>query len=104
MKEFWNKIKPSRRKIMQLYFALLFNSNIQGFFTGKIYANHDPSTTTKQFCAPGINCYSCPGATPAPVLSAPAPWAACRVPSVPTAAPCSMSAVHCFCMLFCLAV
>ena len=62
MKEFWNKIKPSRRKIMQLYFALLFNSNIQGFFTGKIYANHDPSTTTKQFCAPGINCYSCPGA------------------------------------------
>ena len=62
MKNFWNKIKPSRRKIMQLYFALLFNANIQGFFTGKIYANHDPSSTTKQFCAPGINCYSCPGA------------------------------------------
>ena len=62
MKNFWNKIKPSKRKIMQLYFALLFNSNLQGFFTGKIYANHDPSSTTKQFCAPGINCYSCPGA------------------------------------------
>ena len=62
MKAFWNKIKPSKRKIMQLYFALLFNANIQGFFTGKIYANHDPATTTKQFCAPGINCYSCPGA------------------------------------------
>ena len=65
MKEFWNKIKPSKRKIMQLYFALLFNANIQGFFTGKIYANKDPLTTTKQFCAPGINCYSCPGAVAA---------------------------------------
>ena len=62
MKNLWNKIKPSRRKIMQLYFALLFNCNIQGFFTGKIYANKDHATSTKQFCAPGINCYSCPGA------------------------------------------
>ena len=62
MKNFWNKIKPSKRKIMQLYFALLFNANIQGFFTGKIYANKNAATTTKQFCAPGINCYSCPGA------------------------------------------
>ena len=65
MKHFWNKIKPSRRKIMQLYFALLFNCNIQGFFTGKIYANKNPVTSTKQFCAPGINCYSCPGAVAA---------------------------------------
>ena len=62
MKNFWTKIKPSKRKIMQLYFALLFNANIQGFFTGKIYTNKNFSTTTKQFCAPGINCYSCPGA------------------------------------------
>ncbi len=65
MKKLWNKIKPSRRKIMQLYFALLFNANIQGFFTGKIYADKNYSTTTKQFCAPGINCYSCPGAVSA---------------------------------------
>lgn len=65
VKNFWNKIKPSKRKIMQLYFALLFNANIQGFFTGKIYANKNPATTTKQFCAPGINCYSCPGAVAA---------------------------------------
>ena len=62
MRNLFNKIKPSKRKIMQLYFALLFNANIQGFFTGKIYANKNVSTTTKQFCAPGINCYSCPGA------------------------------------------
>ena len=61
MKAFWNRIKPSRRKIIQLYFALLFNCNIQGFFTGQIYADRS-SGTTKQFCVPGINCYSCPGA------------------------------------------
>ena len=56
----WNKIKswlPTKRKLMQLYFALLFNANLKGFFTGNIYQG-----STKQFCAPGINCYSCPGA------------------------------------------
>ena len=42
---------------MQLYFALLFNANLKGFVTGNIYQG-----STKQFCAPGINCYSCPGA------------------------------------------
>ena len=48
---------PSKRKIMQLYFALLFNANLKGFITGNIYQG-----STKQICAPGINCYSCPGA------------------------------------------
>ena len=48
---------PSKRKIMQLYFALLFNANLKGFITGNIYQG-----STKQVCAPGINCYSCPGA------------------------------------------
>lgn len=55
-----NKIKnllPSKRKIMQLYFAVLFNANLKGFVTGNIYQG-----STKKFCAPGINCYSCPGA------------------------------------------
>jgi len=42
---------------MQLYFAVLFNANLKGFVTGNIYQG-----VTKQFCAPGINCYSCPGA------------------------------------------
>ena len=64
MKNFLNKIKPTKRKIMQLYFALLFNCNIQGFFTGQIYQNANPDTS-KRFCAPGINCYSCPGAVAA---------------------------------------
>ena len=60
MKKLFKKLKnliPSRRKIIQLYFALLFNANVQGFVTGNIY-NGD----TKKICAPGINCYSCPGA------------------------------------------
>lgn len=42
---------------MQLYFALLFNANLKGFVTGNIYQG-----SSKKVCAPGINCYSCPGA------------------------------------------
>ncbi len=55
-----NRIKkwpPSKRKLMQLYFALLFNANLKGFVTGNIYQGG-----SKIMCAPGINCYSCPGA------------------------------------------
>ena len=48
---------PTKRKLMQLYFALLFNANLKGFVTGNIYQGG-----TKKMCAPGINCYSCPGA------------------------------------------
>ena len=51
------KYLPTKRKIMQLYFALLFNANLKGFVSGNIYKGQ-----TKQFCVPGINCYSCPGA------------------------------------------
>lgn len=57
MKERLKKLIPTRRKIMQLYFAVLFNANLKGFASGNIYTGK-----TKQFCAPGINCYSCPGA------------------------------------------
>ncbi len=57
MKEKLKKLIPSKRKLMQLYFALLFNANFKGFVSGNIYQG-----STKQFCAPGINCYSCPGA------------------------------------------
>ena len=60
MKKFFSKLKnliPTKRKLIQLYAALLFNANITGFFTGKIYKG-----ASKNFCAPGINCYSCPGA------------------------------------------
>ena len=51
------KFLPTRRKLIQLYFALLFNANFKGFVTGSIYRGH-----TKNVCVPGINCYSCPGA------------------------------------------
>ena len=60
MKEKLKKLIPSRRKIIQLYCALLFNANLKGFVTGNIYTGK-----SKQFCAPGINCYSCPGAVAA---------------------------------------
>ena len=48
---------PSKRKLMQLYFALLFNANLKGYITGNIYRG-----STKSVCVPGMNCYSCPGA------------------------------------------
>ena len=48
---------PTKRKLMQLYFALLFNANFKGFSTGRIYQGG-----SKSVCVPGINCYSCPGA------------------------------------------
>ncbi len=60
MKKFTEKMKrliPSKRKIIQLYAAVLFNANIKGFISGNIYKGD-----TKQFCVPGLNCYSCPGA------------------------------------------
>ncbi len=57
MKETIKKWLPDRRKLIQLYCALLFNANLKGFSSGNIYTG-----STKKFCAPGINCYSCPGA------------------------------------------
>ena len=60
MKDIKKKLKsliPSKRKLIQLYSALLFNANIKGFFTGEIYKG-----SSKSMCAPGLNCYSCPGA------------------------------------------
>ena len=67
MKNFFTKIKdwfiahkPSKRRIIQLYAALLYNANIKGFFNGQIYKG-----PTKNLCVPGLNCYSCPGAVAA---------------------------------------
>ena len=56
-KEKLRRLIPTRRKIVQLYFALLFNANIRGFVSGNIYQGN-----TKKMCVPGINCSSCPGA------------------------------------------
>ena len=67
MKKFFGKLKkwfvdhkPTKRHIIQLYTALLYNANIKGFFNGQIYKG-----PTKKLCVPGMNCYSCPGAVAA---------------------------------------
>lgn len=57
--------KPSKRRLIQVYAALLYNANIKGFFTGSIYRGN-----TKNLCVPGLNCYSCPGAIGACPLGA----------------------------------
>lgn len=72
MKKFFTKLKnwfvahkPSKRRLIQLYAALLYNANIKGFFNGRIYQGG-----TKNLCVPGLNCYSCPGAVGACPLGA----------------------------------
>ena len=64
-KAWWKTHKPSKRRLIQLYVALLVNANIKGFFTGQIYTGG-----TKYACIPGLNCYSCPGAVGACPLGA----------------------------------
>ncbi len=48
---------PTKRRLIQLYAALLTNANVKGFVTGQIYKG-----PLKTVCSPGLNCYSCPGA------------------------------------------
>ncbi len=56
---------PFKRRLIQLYAALLFNANLKGFGNGYIYLGK-----VKNLCAPGLNCYSCPGASAACPLGA----------------------------------
>ncbi|WP_243660295.1 4Fe-4S binding protein [Miniphocaeibacter halophilus] len=48
---------PIKRKIFQLFTALLYNSDLVNFTNQTINQNK-----TKGLCVPGLNCYSCPGA------------------------------------------
>lgn len=48
----------ARRRLIQILAALIMNPHAGNFFTGKIYRGD-----LKIFCAPGLNCYSCPAAT-----------------------------------------
>ena len=57
LKNWWKAHKPSQRKWIQLYCALLYNANVKGFAEGQIYQG-----SIKNVCVPGFNCYSCPGA------------------------------------------
>ena len=50
-------LRPSTRRLIQLYSALLHNAHLKGFIDGEIYQGR-----TKYACVPGLNCYSCPGA------------------------------------------
>lgn len=51
------KINEWPRHGIQALWALLTNSHLAGFFSGKIYRGN-----LKKICVPGLNCYSCPGA------------------------------------------
>ena len=51
------KIKEWPRHGIQALWALITNSHVTGFVTGKIYTGK-----LKNACVPGLNCYSCPGA------------------------------------------
>ena len=64
VKEFFRKIggwlknhAPSKRRLIQLYTALLYNANLKGYIDGQLF-----NGATKKMCLPGFNCYSCPGA------------------------------------------
>lgn len=56
---------PTKRRLIQIYSALLFNANLKGYISGTIYQGN-----TKKLCMPGLNCYSCPGAVTACPLGA----------------------------------
>ena len=61
----WKAHRPTTRRLVQLYAALLHNAHIRGFIEGKIYEGKG-----KYLCVPGLNCYSCPGAAGACPLGA----------------------------------
>ena len=64
---------PTKRRLIQVYAALLTNANLKGFIDGKIYTGNlasGGSGGTKNLCVPGLNCYSCPGAVGACPLGA----------------------------------
>lgn len=59
IKNFFARHAPTKRRLIQVYSALLFNANLKGYVssTGGIFKGD-----TKNLCTPGLNCYSCPGA------------------------------------------
>ena len=60
-----SKLRPSKRRVIQLYTALMYNAHLRGFISGKLYRGQ-----LKNLCVPGLNCYSCPGAVAACPLGA----------------------------------
>lgn len=64
-KAWWASHRPTTRRLVQLYTALLYNAHLKGFVEGEIYTG-----PAKALCVPGLNCYSCPGAVGACPLGA----------------------------------
>ena len=65
MKTWLRRHRPTNRRLIQLYTALLYNAHLKGFSEGEIYRGK-----TKALCVPGLNCYSCPAAVGACPLGA----------------------------------
>ena len=65
LKSWWSAHRPSTRRLVQLYTALLYNAHLKGFAEGEIYRGG-----VKGLCVPGLNCYSCPAAVGACPLGA----------------------------------
>ena len=61
----WQRHRPTTRRLVQIYSALLYNAHLKGFVSGGIYRG-----PAKALCVPGLNCYSCPGAVGACPLGA----------------------------------
>lgn len=61
----WGRHRPTKRRLIQTYAALLYNAHLKGFISGEIYTG-----PIKNLCVPGLNCYSCPGAVGACPLGA----------------------------------
>ncbi|MBO4211397.1 MAG: redoxin domain-containing protein [Oscillospiraceae bacterium] len=61
----WRRHRPTKRRLVQLYTALLYNAHLKGFAQGEIYTG-----SSKALCVPGLNCYSCPAAVGACPLGA----------------------------------
>ncbi len=57
IKTFFINLIPTKRRLIQIFAALLYNANIKGFISGEIFDG-----VSKSVCVPGLNCYSCPGA------------------------------------------
>ncbi len=54
-----------KRRLIQLFTALIYNAHLKGFISGEIYQGN-----LKIACVPGLNCYSCPAAVGACPLGA----------------------------------
>lgn len=65
LKAWWAAHGPTRRRLIQVYAAVLYNARLRGFAEGKIYQG-----PVKALCVPGLNCYSCPAAVAACPLGA----------------------------------